>query len=463
MKGMAKNVFVLFWLLVAVVSFVEAKAYDLKDTVTVYVHGFDTQGYRQNGVYGDEKVEPLFANSDYFLGDHLIASVGYYGDTPPEYYTQQDIDDIDAVTKQYGGGIPRYAMIVAKFTKHLLVRTGAKQVNFISGSMGSLVTRWLIEKDVEGLASEKKIARWLSIEGVVNGNYAASESLLFKLYDSVEDVSIDIKHMKYNWVTNAFGSPRAVGKSPYYKDILLGFETSTDDHPKEGLLTKLLLLHGQFWPNDGYQISRDTYFSSVLPEYRFMNESPTHTYLHQTHLGVKDSHALWAEVVNFLSSNKRVRITLRNVKVDDIKEKNKWYYKKLPAEVIFESRVYSPALNLFFGMDDPVSERLYDGGVPPIVKYKKKRQTKTVDQVLFDDFVTPYERAMTIQINAKEIDGDLRYKVYESIRDRRYANIGSSEFSVPLVPGVYPFKGDKFSGDVVVEVIEYPFNQVGIE
>ncbi len=443
-----------FWLFFGISLY--AKPLDLNETVTIYVHGFDSEGYRRVGIFGAKEERDFLQKSVYFLPDHEVVSTIYYGDTPPAYYTQADIDEIDAVTQKYGGGIPRYALIVAKFAKHMMAQTGAKQVNFISGSMGSLVVRWLIEKNVEGLAAEKKIGRWYSVEGVVNGNYAASTSLLFKLYDSLESVSIDIDHMKYKWVTREFGSPRTVGKSPYYKDILIGFETSTDGHPKEGLLTKLLILHGQFWPNDGYQISRDTYFRSIPQAYRYHGELPTHIYLHQTHMGVKDSPALWADIVNFLTSHKRVRITLEQVKVDDIKERNRWYLKKLPAEIVFESRVYAPALNLFFGVTDPVSERTYHDGVPPIVKYRKKHQTKTVNQVLFDSFVMPYEQSLRIELDAKEIDGDLRYKVYESIHDRRFARIGSSSFTVPLVSGLYPFKGYKFSGNVRVEVISYP-------
>jgi hypothetical protein len=447
-----------------------AAFYDPAKTVTVYVHGFDPAGYRASGIFGEDTYEEFFneipafidlpttANAEDLNKSNLFAATTYYGDTPPSYYTADDIAQLDAITEEYGGGIPRYAMIVAKYTKHLLERTGAQQVNFISGSMGSLVVRWLIEKDVEALASNRKIARWFSVEGVVNGNYGASKSLLYKLYESVEKTSIDITHMKYSWIKRNLSNPRSTGQSPFYKDILVGFETSTDDSPKEGLLTKIMLTHGQFQPNDGYQIAKDTLLSNILEPYRFQGHNPTHTYLHETHLGVKKSPALWAEIANFLTSTKRVKITLMDVKVDDIKEKNRWYYKKLPAEIIFESRVYSPALYLQWNISQPVCERLYTGGVPPIVKYKRKKQTKNVNQTLFDDFVTPLENSMTITLNAKEIDGDLRYKVYESFKDRKYSNIGEITFSVPLQNGTYPFYAHKFSGNVKVEIINYLFD-----
>ena len=451
-----------------------AKVYDPNKTITIYVHGYNPNGYHRSGIYGENSYEDIFDKITPYTNlptvfdpqntdkPNVIAATSYYGDTPPQYYTQKDIDEIDAITQEYGGGIPRYAMIVAKYAKHLLEQTGAQQVNFVSGSMGSLVTRWLIEKNLENLASEKKIARWLSVEGVINGNYAASKSLLFKLYDELENVSVDVDHMKYKWIARNLSNPRTIGQSPYYKDILLGFETSTDDSAKDGLMTKVMILKGQFQPNDGYQAAGDTYLADILPQYRFLGQNPTHTYLHKTHLGIKDSPALWAEVTNFITSNKRVRITLTKAKVNDIKEKNRWYFKKLPAEIIFESSIYAPSLWLKWGITEPICKQSYDGGVPPIVKYRKKRQTKVLSQVLFDDFVTPVEDTLNVQISVKELDGDLRYKVYESFRDRVYAKIGTVNFSVPLKNGIYPFRARKFSGEVKVEVINYPFPQISL-
>lgn len=463
----------MFFVISLFAPFLHASLYDPNKSVTVYVHGFSPSGYRKSGVYGEDEVEPFFEQIPLFLGlpttvdendkfkPNVLSSTNYYGDTPPSYYTKRDILDIEAMDNQYNGGIPRYAMIVAKYAKYLMERNNAQQVNFVSASMGSLVARWIIEKDLEGLASGKKIGRWLSIEGVLNGNYAASKSILFKLYDSYEDVSIDTKHMKYDWIKKNLSNPRRIGQSPYYKDILIGTETSTNDQTMGSALTKLGLVHGVFHPNDGYQIDTDTFFQDILAPYRFFGQNPTHTYLHYTHLGIKNAKALWAEVGNFLTSNKRVRVRLNNVKVNNIKEKDRWYLKALPAEIVFESRVYSPALSLKWGINDAVSEKLYAGAVPPIVKYKKKRETKFVNQVIFDDFVDPQEDSLNIWLNVREIDGDLRYKVYESIKDRDYQNIGDVTFSVPLKNGIYYFQSANFDGGVVVEVIDYPFTLLG--
>ena len=462
----------IFLILVVFSTTIQAQNYNPNETVTIYIHGFDSKGYRESGVFGSDVVEPFFDEIPTYLGlpttakiedlnkSNVFTSTTYYGDLAPSYYSDVDLTELDDVTNKYGGGIPRYALIVAKYAKHMMQRTGAKQVNFVSGSMGSLVIRWLIEKNIGELASNKQIARWFSIEGVINGNYAASKSLLFKIYNEVEDVSIDIKQMKYKWIEKNLSNPRSVGSSPYYKDILVGFETSTDDSAKEGVLTKIMLTHGQFEPNDGYQIAKDTKMDILAP-YRFLGESPTQSYINETHLGIKKNPILWVEISNFLTSNKRVRVTIQDFKVNNIQEKNRWYMKKLPAEVVVESTLFSPSLKLQLGIDKAINEQLYNAGVPKIIEYKKNNQTKVINQIIYDDFVLPLEDSLNVELTVKEIDGDLRYKVYESLKDRDYDYIGNTNFSVALKNGIYPFSSNSFSGNVKVEVIDYPFNLLG--
>ncbi len=64
---------------------------------------------------------------------------------------------------------------MAKYTKYVLEQTGAEKATIVSASMGSLITRYVIENNVENLASEKKIGSWITMEGVVQGNYVASK------------------------------------------------------------------------------------------------------------------------------------------------------------------------------------------------------------------------------------------------------------------------------------------------
>ena len=222
-----------------------------------------------------------------------------------------------------------------------------------------------------------------------------------------------------------------------------------------------MLSRGQFQPNDGYQALSDTYFHNILEPYRFYGQNPTHSFLHENHLGVKTNKSLWVMIGNFLTSNKRVKVTLLEAKVNDIKEKNKWYAKFLPADIVFESEIFSPAVALKYGITEAISQRLYRGAVPEIVKYKKNGETKAVNQVIYDDFVIEGEKNLNIKLTAKEIDGDVRYDIVESLKDKDYDFIGSMDFEIPLEDGVYNFSHQNFTGSVKVEVIDYPFALLG--
>ncbi len=468
-----KKVSIFFTLFMFVFSVLKAEVFDPNKTVTIYVHGFNNGGYKRKATYGEDKYEEFFNSIPSFIGlpttnriedknkPNVVATTDYYGDKPPSYYTAKDIEDIEEITAEYGGGIPRYAMIMAKYAKHLLKRTKAKQVNFVSGSMGALVTRWLIEKDYEHLASEGKIARWLTLEGVVGGNYAASNDFLMKVWDEVDEPSIDVEHMSYNWINVHLHNPHRDTDSPYLKNILVGHETSTKDDAKEHALTILTMMNGQYMPNDGFQVVYDTYFNRMAKESRFMGLMPTHSYFHVNHLQIKNAKGAWVQIAAFLLSNKRVEITLKKATVYDLHEKNKWYARFLPAEVVFDNRFFSPYAKKRWGIEDAISQRTLGGGVIPIFKFHQAGEEKEVNQVLFNDFVFPRENNLKLKLSAIEIDADERYGIFESLKNRKYDNIDTIEVNVPLKNGVYEYKGESIKVSLEVKVINYPFKLLG--
>ncbi len=467
-----KKVILIFVISLFGCLFLNAQPFDPNKTVTVYVHGFNNGGYKRKATYGDDKYESFFESIPSFIAlpttnkeedknkPNVVATTDYYGDKPPAYYTAKDIEDIEDITAQYGGGIPRYAMIMAKYAKHLLKRTGAKQVNFVSGSMGALVTRWLIEKNYENLAADKKIARWLTLEGVVGGNYAASNDFFMKIWDEVDEPSIDVEHMSYNWINNNLHNPHRNSDSPYFKDILIGHETSTKDDALSHALTTLLILNGQYMPNDGFQVAYDTYFNRLSDESKFMGYMPTHSYFHVNHLGIKTARGAWVQIASFLLSNKRVEITLQKAAVYDLHEKNHWYAKFLPAEVVFESEFFSPYAKKRWDIEDAISQRLVGGAVVPVYKYHQTGE-KTVNQPLFNDFVFPNEKELELKLSATEIDADERYGIFESLKNRKYENIDTINVNVPLKDGVYTFKGETIEVTLSVKIINYPFKLLG--
>src|SRR5262245_61771330 len=127
------------WLLPLVVFLLSAPAHASHDparTATIVVGGFEQDGSQQSGVFGDVKVDTLLddiaalvslptsndpANLDL---PNVVTATQYYGDQAPAYYDAQDLADLAQVTAVWGGGVPRYALIVAKFARWLMERSG---------------------------------------------------------------------------------------------------------------------------------------------------------------------------------------------------------------------------------------------------------------------------------------------------------------------------------------------------
>ncbi len=424
-------------------------------SVTVYIHGYDDKGVSYTNTYGYDAYDPMLNRLVELTGfdtlqtfdpadfTNVITITPYYGQKAPDYYTQQDIDEIKAITHQYGGGIPRYALIVAKYARHVMALTGADHVNFISASMGSLIARWIIEKDVEHLASEKKILRWQSLEGVIRGNKLASNKNLVKYANTIQKQPIDVEQMSYRWIETYLHNPRGEAASIYYKDIVISEISSTKAGDPFGWLMLTT-------PNDGYQAVEDTYFSSVLPQARYNGMLPTHTMFHRTHLGLRKDDGAWANVATFLLPHKRVQITLTGAKVDDIHEHT--YFLNKNAEIVFESKVYSPYIKEKWDITDAISERVYDSGALPIHKYSKDHQQKSFQQVLYDDYVLQGETKLKLTMAAYEVDQSLKYGVHDEFGSRE--NLGGKTIELPLVDNTYTIRARDWSGTIQVHVIE---------
>lgn len=113
---------------------------------TVVVRGFDQSGASRTGMFGvdlhNDAATDLAATLGLPTSDvspfarNQVAYTDYYGTQYPPYYNQQDIDELTSVTAAYGGGVPRYALIIAKFVREVMARTGAKQVNLLRQALG---------------------------------------------------------------------------------------------------------------------------------------------------------------------------------------------------------------------------------------------------------------------------------------------------------------------------------------
>jgi hypothetical protein len=460
--------------LLAILSAIATSAradHDPARTATLYVHGFDLAGASRAGVYGDEFHEavadsiaalarlPVSHAADGPLPPNVVIGVRYYGDTAPSWYTATDRADVDAVTAAWGGGVPRYATIVAKFARRVLQRSGASQLNVVSASFGSLVARWMIEQNVEGLASDGRIARWLNVEGVLGGNWAASHADALSALDVLSLEPIDIEHMTHDWIDAHIHLPHGEADSPRYAGILVGQIASTDDRYNDSALSLAMAVDRDWQPNDGVQALPDARFQSVTAQSQLMGLPPTFALFHATHFGLKDVRGAWADAATFLTQRRRVTVTMTSATVTNLHEPELPFWDWRPGEIVFESRVHSPAVARRWGISDPVCAIVEAGGAAPIRRFNRDGETQAMDHVVFDDFVLAEETALDVELRAYDVDLDPHYGVYETVIQPYLDDLGAGTISVStLAPGTYTFGATDWNCRLSVSVVDYPFD-----
>jgi hypothetical protein len=450
-----------------------AASHDPNRTATIYVHGFELEGADRHGVYGEDAQDSLLAHVALLLGlpaagepggalaPNVVTGTTYYGDTPPPYYSAQDVAEVEQVTAQWGGGVPRYALILAKYARNVLARSGAQQVNFVSGSFGSLIVRWLIEKDVGGLASQGKIARWLTAEGVLCGNWVASHNEVVGFLDFLSPLPIDVEHMSYGWIEANLHAPHTEASSPLYAGILIGQIGSTDDSFRDGALSALMATYRDYQPNDGVQALGDTYFHTMAGASRLMGMPPTLGLFHVDHFSLSDHPGAWAEASSFITQKRRVTVTMTSAQVLNLHEPQLPFWDWRPAEVVLESRVYSPAAEARWGIVEPLTTSEKEGTVAPLRRFNKNGETQTFTHVLFDQMVLADETSLRLELHAEEVDYDAGYGVYETISTPYFDDLGRGTLVVStLQPGTYAFQTGDWACTLAVSIVEYPFAEL---
>ena len=432
-------------------------------SLTIYVHGYRKKGYKKDGLYGNLHSNTFKRNlikytdsldfNDYDKGafpfERLVASVEFYGDKPTTYYTEADIEEINKLTETYGGGIPKYALVTAKFIKYALKKSGLKRVNIVSASMGSLVTRWMIEKNLEELASTGTIEKWMTVQGVIRGNYALSKVSEGSFLNLFFEPSIDTDHMKYKWIKENLTAQPSILKSPYYGNMLVGQISLTNGTKKDSLLKYALPFYGGFQPNDGVQLLKDTYFQSVDSN---NSQVLTHTIIYHDHIDVKNSESTFVNINSFLEAKKRIRVTLLDATVKDIHEKID--KDNVGSEIVFDSKIYSSIAQERWELEKPIDERLFKSGALKVYNYPQNDEKQTLNQILFDNFVSEDEESLTIKIGGYEIDNSSNYHIRER-SNSRVDSLGESEDEIELKDGIYAVSAKDWSGHIKVEVIEF--------
>lgn len=415
-----------------------ATSYDPGTTVVVYVHGFSLTGYSRAGVFGDDEPDPgIFDDVTKMAGilgqptwqaaptaPNQIAACTYYGDTAPAWYTAQDLAD-DAAAP---GNVPRYALRVARYIRHVLDRApAATAVNIVSGSFGTEISRYLIEHDLLGLASSQMIARWNTIVGVTTGNWAATTAPGWLI--DLLGASPDIYDMDYRWVDGNISSHQNMN-SPLYGPMIIAHWIATDDLPD------LTALTGYSYPNDGTNLVQDEYFwgystaAALHPATDGTLQMPGRAFQHVRHSDIRYNDGMWAGVAAASQSNKRVTITLSRIKA--LTTSDSWLQGN--GEFVFSFAASSPMAATLYGAQLPLQDIRYEDGISPLVSLAKNA-TKYPGAVFFDQVVPPGETRLDVTFSVWELDNF--YTFYRVIEDPTVSNknLGVFSLSIPVDGG----------------------------
>lgn len=428
-------------------------------TPTIVVRGFDQSGASATGTFGidehNDSASELAATLGLPTSDispyarNQVAYTNFYGTQYPPYYTAQDIADITSATTQYGGGVPRYALIIAKFSREVMRRSGAKQVNLFAPSFGALVSRWLIEKDVGGLASSGQIARWMPVEGVVCGNWVATQggqSLSDLLKNTYDLDPIDLQHMNYSWIEANIHNPNDASTSPF----LGQFETHIWAPSDDSLNNHALTLASQK-PNDGVQLLRDEFFHSLAPASEYLGQFPTLSSIHATHESSKQHLGFRAGLAADLFGRRRVKIVLSDAYVLNNHESS----GQGNGEFVFGVKVTSPRAQTAYGITDPIHE--LSAGDRNLSYFSfADHTTTTINLTWFDDMILPGEDHLVLSTQVKEIDYDLVYGISENIFNPDQSMTDTVLSVSALSAGSYAVSTADWRGTVTVTLTDYP-------
>jgi hypothetical protein len=385
--------------------------YNPNTTIVVYVHGFDTDGYADTGVFGDDEgggeVNQIAALTGFPTwqtnpnAPNQVCATDYYGATPPSWYTAADIAE-EAATPY---AVPKYALRVAKYIQHVLDRApGATGVTLLGASFGGEITRYIIENDVYGFASTGKIARWIPVVGVVRGNWAASNAPDW-LAELVGIDSPDVDDMAYDWVDSHISAHNTLNSTLMAPIIITQFVATNDP---DGYLT--LLTND---PNDAVNMVSDEYFSGYTNSAALHAatdgtlQMPGKSYQSTYHQGIADAQGMWAGAIAAATNNQRVTITISRFKA---KAQSDWFDGD---DYCFRFNVTSPQAAALWGITSPLQNMIYSDGVSPVI-ICKKNQTKYPNTVMFDQIVPPGETQLGLSLQIKDIDWyPTYYDMYE--------------------------------------------------
>lgn len=428
--------------------FIGQKVYDPAVTMTVHVHGFSVVGEAdfEAQVYGrtkgpgdigggvlafapgipDGEVEPEAPNQ--------LISVGYYGAVPADWLTPEQIAEVEALDHRTTDALRRYALIVGHFIRHRMALSGARHVNLLCHSMGCHVSRYLIEHDINRLASENVIVRWSTVAGVVAG------ARLAKLFDNpqvrqwAEALNLntsDFVHMHPDHVMDVsarWDHRPHEANNPLFRGIAIHHLGATDPRvaATANLVRLLDLRNPADEPNDGIVHTADEHFHDQAEAVRFPTTDgrtlrPTLTTLHFDHELVKEDPGTGIIHAAALFHRRKVLISLREVELfNDLERDDGLDFENEgppPAELAAEVAVrFDPYVRDTYGVEANVHHQLIEHRAPEVVRLAQG-EVVDVNLPLFAGPVFDDMQALFLDLELLEVDNYNRFGVQESLFD----------------------------------------------
>lgn len=397
----------------AVVSSATSGPIEAATTITVVAGGFSPSGAASTDPYGIDDVSPIIEGiavrmavpsaTTSPLAPNQVTEVAYYGSVAPSYYSAADLAEVDAAER----GAPRYALIVAKHIREVIRRSGARHVNLVGASFGGVITRTIIEHDLEGLASGGWIVRWLTLEGTAGGVWVATrvanDPTLATVATLIAPDPSDVVTMSYDHVRASFGTPDA-GRSvsPFFTNIVVGFQVSTSHD-----LSQQALRIASGRPNDGVLLVED---QAITLDAR--PRGPAIVLTDSNHDSARTHEGLASDVANFIRSSRRARITLVEATVADPGENILFG----TGEVSFSTNLRSPEALREWNTTTPVATLSRRFGTAPWARFAPG-ETQVLDTAIFDWFVAPGEQTLALEIDVEQVDFNTYYNVIENPLD----------------------------------------------
>lgn len=436
-------------------------------TATIHVHGWNLPGATKTGNVGDDRggggavdgirrFSTLPAGTASPTAPNQIGATEYYGATFPAYYSAADQAEVKALK-----GIPRYALIVAKYARQVMARSGAEAVNLTCHSMGCEISRYLIENDVEHLASSGQIRRWVSFAGVVNGATLADidgGKQLDKIAKLIGLDLIDVEHMNRKWVEQyvaSYDHHRVEGNNPLWSNLLVHHIEATDPHIDSALGIPLMDVFGYGKvPNDGIVLDEEMYLHSQADAAKWTTPTGALLPVGQSHhlanhFTITDQPGAQAIAAAAITGSRRARVTLSSVTL--IKDHESGIFDTAPAEVVVESRIRYPYVKAIDPSDPLLDEVSMERRNAPMFRLSKGA-TQTPNLLLFDGPVFDAQTSVTLAVKLLETDYYPAAGVNENLLSAS-ASLGELNQEVPLTSGDYTVTtaDAKFTVHVAVE------------